>query len=214
MLLAKLRSAAAAALFVGVAAAGTGVLARHLPTDPPRGAATGPRPDAPLPATGRLVARSGEGGDESPPDVQAEAAARGPSVQELEVRLRAARRLLGLRENLGKRAGVSTQVVEEARNSVHILEARLEAQRENLHDELERLEARYRVKQAEQGLVKARLRLAIDGQRGKELIEAELAVKDAEADEIQVRIKQVRRRLGRAEASAGDPKAPIPAQPK
>src|SRR5262249_7278824 len=140
-------------------------------------------PDA---ATDVAVAVVQEIPDVSPLDVRDEADRRGASLPELEVRLKAARRVLKHREALAKRGSVTTSLVDDAQTAVEILEARLEAQRKALRDELERLQGRLTLKKVEEMAIQARAKPA---EKGNSLERSgEIAVKRAEAAEVAIRI--------------------------
>lgn len=124
------------------------------------------------------------------------------SQQELQVRLARARRLLERNESLSRKGQVSSSEVDEARFEVDLIQAKLDASRQEMEEALERLQGRLRVKTAELGA--ARTRTDWMGRLSREnvkdavelaLTKAEQEVREAELLEVDIQIKQVKRRL-------------------
>jgi RNA polymerase sigma-70 factor (ECF subfamily) len=224
MFLARLKLVAAILLAFLTVAAGTGVAARQRPRQAPEKAVAGvptepvsPRivPEAPDEAA-LLVAQART----TPPPFLLElndTERRPPSFRELEIRLRYAEKLLKVREANHRTGAVSDQLLWESQAEVETLQARLEQLTSDLEDELERLKARRKVKQAEVNV--SMQEVSITGHRDLRQPEAsgaaqragaESRVKKAELEEIDLRVKQVERRLARR-AVSGKPGTPAPA---
>jgi RNA polymerase sigma factor (sigma-70 family) len=141
---------------------------------------------------------------------------RDPAVEPprvLSARLQKARLRLAMVESLAKRAAVSSAEVELARSEVQILTAQLEAARDDLRDELELLQAQMRVRAAEVRLAKMSQLVPEQGEAGqisRALKGGRVLIKEAEVEEIQVRIEQVKRRLTDLESMLKSASTPIP----
>ncbi|WP_406693954.1 RNA polymerase sigma factor [Singulisphaera sp. Ch08] len=209
MFLSRLKLAVAAALAVGTVAVGTIVVARPSWSDSWRSASslegsrivdlTSVTNTKPQKKAERVILAAADASDSGGLDDFKE---KGVSHQELQVRLAHAKHLLQEKERLFRAATVPASVVEEVRLELDIIQARLDASKEDLEDELERLEGRRRVKLAELNLTKVRSIWAqhLHSQKSSRSEEAqsnmEIAVQEAEFQEVEIRIKQVRRRLG------------------
>jgi RNA polymerase sigma factor (sigma-70 family) len=126
---------------------------------------------------------------------------RDPAVEPprvLSARLQKARLLHANVERLFKQSSVSSSEVTLARLEVEMVTAQIEAARDDLRDELELLQAQMRVRVAEVRLAKvsqSQPERGGEGQFSSEIRQGRTAIKEAELEEIQVRIEQVKRRL-------------------
>jgi RNA polymerase sigma factor (sigma-70 family) len=197
MSLTRLKLGVSAALVIGAVAAGASVVARPFPSSSNTG----------QPAKAERVILAAADTRSVSPDLggQNDFEASGPSVpslRELQVRLAHAKHSLNEKETHFKNKVVPSSVVEAAVLEVDILQAKLDASKEDLGDELERLEGRLRVKQAEADAAKIRSLWAQKPNSERPapsevaLSKADLTVREAELMEVEIRIKQVRRRLG------------------
>jgi RNA polymerase sigma factor (sigma-70 family) len=144
-----------------------------------------------------------------------------PSIREIGARLRAAQALLDARQPLVKSGGISRSEFEKSRSDVDILKAQLESLKDALQDERELLEAQLEAKAADARRAEGHLaqvakqlertrdlasknvvsRQEVDEFESKlEMTEAERDARRADRKEIEIRLKQVTRRLDLIEA--------------
>jgi RNA polymerase sigma factor (sigma-70 family) len=162
---------------------------------------------------------------------------------ELQIQLRQAKQRLNLAERLANRGITDQSQVENAKSDVDIISARIQSAREDLQDEIELLELQLEVRAAEvKGCValydwkqkddQRMTRLATQSQVSQAEVErthfdlltaeAQVRVKEAEINELRLRIKQRKRRLSRFDTAAelpgqdspkpGDPASAPPAE--
>jgi RNA polymerase sigma factor (sigma-70 family) len=222
MFLGKLKLLATVVVAVGAVATGAGVLAYQDPAPEARPRAA-PRIPPPRPRAAEVASPEAQAPGEAPRargwgavGTRGRAEAKPASPRTLEVRLKQAQRLFLTRSRQFRDHLIGQEDLDQAHDEATLIRAEIEAQRDDLRDELELLEAQLATKRAEiEGTVvradlanQALARLKSLVERGAvsttELVQAQseatfqgaqAGVKKAEAAEIQVRIKQVKRRL-------------------
>jgi multidrug resistance efflux pump len=156
------------------------------------------------------------------------------SIRELGARLRSARALLDTRTILFKKGEISRVVVQQTQGEVEILKARIDSLQDALQEERELLEAQLEAKKAAvrgverqlehvgkqlehvKGLARSNVvgQQTVDESENKVVtMEAERDVKRAELMEVEIRLKQLGRRLDLIEQVRSQAKesAPVPA---
>jgi len=169
-------------------------------------------------------------GRPAPKDVARREAPEDP-IRVLVARLAVARDALDIHERLFKQGQLSSLEVIQARSGVHVLMASLAARRDDLRDELERLEAQFATRKADlrgaMSLAQStseRLAMQVPLAKSQQIPASAIAqasqdtdwrrsqvdIKRAEVQEVLVRIGQVKRRLGEVESLVQDPPVRAP----
>jgi RNA polymerase sigma factor (sigma-70 family) len=130
------------------------------------------------------------------------------SASILRARLEFAIRQRALKEQMVQNAAISTAEADESRFEVSLIAAQIESQRDDLRDELERLEAELEIRKANLdatvAMAESAQQFVIDqgstlgeglARREHAVQKAQIPLRQAEVSEIKIRINQVRRRL-------------------